>query len=700
MTWLYDTIYWYLMLFGIGMIFFPITKKIFGKLFIDGAYPFAKIIGIICLSYSAFILGIFKILSFSQITLFFLVFLFSTISFLIYKNDRHKYKFNWSLIFVEEGLFFLGLLFWTFIRGQEPSIHGLEKFMDFGFINTILRSNFFPPTDMWMSGMSVNYYYFGHLIGAMLIKLCGIVADKGYNLILATIFAFGISLTFSFVFNLINRSFKGNLKLAFFGAVIGTYLLNFSGNLHPLYLFTSGYNPDNPVPFWEILSTFSPDKYWYPNATRFIPFTIHEFPIYSYVVADLHGHVFDIPIVLLTLLFIYTMLLEKEKNYLFPTLGFLLSVCYMTNAFDGAIYLLLIGALLLLLYGISKKSILRIFNVLLAFVFFNMPFSKNFSPFVSGIGVNCAPDALVNMGKIGPFIFEKGNCQTSEPWMLFVLWGFFLISFILFSIVFFKKVDSQNTKSMPQNVFVVVLFVFSFFLIIIPEFFYIKDIYPAHFRANTMFKLGYQAFIMMSIASAYTFALIKESYPISLRNLKNGLIPLSLNFVFMFFFLITAIYPIYAIGSYYGSLNKEPVLKGDGWINEKYPEYLEIINYLNKNVPGQPVILEAQGDSYTDYNVVSAYTGLPTPAGWYVHQWLWRGNSALASERAEIVKTIYESEDLGLTNDLIKKYQIKYVIIAKNEKEKYKGLNEEKFKNNMKLIFTSSNKSGALYQSN
>ena len=57
---------------------------------------------------------------------------------------------------------------------------------------------------------------------------------------------------------------------------------------------------ENPVPFWHLpLSIqFFPNMYWYPNATRFIHNTIHEFPLYSFVVSDLHGHVLDIPIVL------------------------------------------------------------------------------------------------------------------------------------------------------------------------------------------------------------------------------------------------------------------------------------------------------------------------------------------------------------------------------------------------------------------
>ena len=77
--------------------------------------------------------------------------------------------------------------------------------MDFGFINSILRTKFFPPKDIWYSPEPINYYYFGHLSGALLIKLSNIKASIGYNLILATIFAQGVTQVFSLVINIIKR---------------------------------------------------------------------------------------------------------------------------------------------------------------------------------------------------------------------------------------------------------------------------------------------------------------------------------------------------------------------------------------------------------------------------------------------------------------------------------------------------------------
>ena len=48
--------------------------------------------------------------------------------------------------------------------------------MDMGFINAINASSHFPPHDPWMSGETLNYYYFGHVVLAWPIKLLGLRA--------------------------------------------------------------------------------------------------------------------------------------------------------------------------------------------------------------------------------------------------------------------------------------------------------------------------------------------------------------------------------------------------------------------------------------------------------------------------------------------------------------------------------------------
>lgn len=698
MDWIYQTLQWYFALLCLGVVFFGITKKLFPGFF-DQGYAFSKTIGLLFLSYGVFLLSNLHILPFHELTLYLLLVCAIGTGYWIQRNQK-KEKINWIIFICEELLFIATLFLWTYVRGQEPSIRGLEKFMDFGFMKSILRTSYFPPLDMWYAKLPINYYYFGHLTGAVQIKLSGIPAEVGYNLILATIFAQSIVSTFSLVTQIV-YSYGRRLKNAALFGLIGTWILNFGGNLHTIYLFTSGYPAEKPIPFWEILSSYNPAKYWYPNATRFIPFTIHEFPSYSYVVADLHGHVFDILFVLVTLALLFILFTKKHmsppansanstnlttNHYPLTTLlGFMSAVHYMTNAFDGPIYLLLTSVFLLLMFRFSRSFFIYIGILFGSFVLFSLPFSVHFKPFVTAIGVNCSPSFLTDIGKLGPFLFEKGNCQPDELWMLFVLWGFFFISFLLF--IWGKAVEKYKEHATDDYIFV--LFVFGIFLILIPEFFYIKDIYPAHFRANTMFKMGYQAFMMMSIASTYTFFVISRH--VSSNTMLKKMI-------WIVPFLFVGVYMFYAAPSYYGNLQKTPQLNGATWLSIQNTDTQEIITYLNKYITGQPVILEAQGDSYTDFNHVSAYTGLPTVAGWWVHEWLWRGSADAVGKRIPDVVALYESKDIKLTRELLKKYDVSYVIVSTLERQKYKELQEAKFTKLGRKIFVSSNGFGALYQ--
>ena len=102
-----------------------------------------------------------------------------------------------------------------------------------------------------------------------------------------------------------------------------------------------------------------------------------------------------------------------------------------------------------------------------------------------------------------------------------------------------------------------------------------------------------------------------------------------------------------------------------------------------------PIVVEAVGESYTDYARVSAYTGLPTIIGWPVHEWLWRGSYDEAGARIPEVQTIYESKDLEETKKMLEKYKVTYVFIGSLEREKYKNLNEGKFNQLGKIVFQS-----------
>lgn len=687
---LLDILGWWSILFSMGLIFLPTSALIFNKFF-DKGYIFSKILGLACLGYLVWMLASIKLLSFTNLHILIILALlaFINLGLIVKKKLFRDLKDYLKIFFLEELIFTVGLIFWAYIKSFEPSVHGLEKYMDFGFINSILRSEYFPPKDLWLTPLDINYYYFGHFITALLTKISAIDPVVTFNLMLSTIFAFCLTASFSIGANLYHYYLGSKHKLnairyTLIPGFLSAFLVTLSGNLQTIYAFFQNYiPPEQPVPFWQLPLKWNLEGYWYPNATRFIPFTIHEFPGYSFVVSDLHGHVLNIPFILLAIAIFVKIWFQKKFSKLdYLLLGLLIAIFLMTNVLDAPIYLL--GVLIItILYkklstNINLESIITILKPLTIIaalsIILSLPYWLSFKPFGSGIGVLCAPQILTDQGKIGPLLFETDHCTRSTLWMLLVLWGFPLATISSF-IIFLKK----SRKTEDADHLVLVLSLFAVILFIIPEFFYVKDIYPAHYRANTVFKFGYQAFIIFGLTCGYMLARIITGC----RNKKT----LILNSLFLIpLFLLVAIYPLFAINSYFGGLKNMKSLSGLDYLRDLYPsDYIGIL-WLRDNTTGQPVILEAQGDSYTDYARVSANTGLPTVIGWPVHEWLWRGSYDEAGKRIPEVNTLFESPDVDLTRELIKKYNISYVFVGSLERQKYK-LNEAKFLNLGKIIF-------------
>ncbi len=728
---------WWSALFLVGAVAYPLTKRLFPFWF-DSGYVFAKAVGFAVVSYLVYLTGSLHFLPFSVVTIYSMMgvcFAGGFITILVTKRRtagsgrqrtirKPASLFSWwndafwdkgLLFFVEECVFFALLLFWTWIKAHEPSINGLEKFMDYGFMQSVLNTRYFPAGDMWWAGGSINYYYFGHLVTAVLTKLSGLSLGYTFNLMLATLFALTATMSFSIGFQLLTLGQKGRIRRMpqIAGGIFTAFLVTLAGNMQTLYAFTKGYTGEDVQPFWKLLwpvgeffkqAANGLETYWYANATRFIPFSIHEFPSYSFVVSDVHGHVLSLPFVLLAIALLIALFSpeteQKEKTspvFQWGRLvfyGFLLGVLLMTNALDGPIYGGLFACLWYvcvilparrkwktdwweLIYPVCLVAILSLVTAL--------PFLFFFSSFASGIGVNCPPAFLANT-RIGPFLFESvDKCQTSPLWMLWLLWGFFWFSGAW---LFVRRMWKKEEQNAPFTRILKVFFLCSLGLIIFPEVLYVKDIYPAHFRSNTMFKLGYQAFILWSVTAGFVITHILTQRVRQQKFLRTICIILLVPQVFLI-----SIYPIFSVRSYFNSLRTYQGIWGLGWMEERYPEYWQAVQWLQQQRETEqqhelPVLVEAAGDSYTDFNQVSAFTGLPSITGWAVHEWLWRGSFDIVSPRQEDVQRIYESADSAETASLLAYYHVRYIIVGPQEREQYQDIQEETLDTVGSRVFT------------
>ncbi len=650
---------WWGLLFVIGFVGLPLSSRVFSR-FLDKGYGLSKILGTLLISYVTFFLAITKLVPITRITLFiYLVIYIGFNLYLVYKDKTiiGKIKARISIFVFEEILFAFGLVFWSYVRGHQPDINGLEKFMDYGFVTSNTVTKFLPAPDMWFAGHGINYYWFGHFVTAILTRLSGIPTAVAYNIMLATILGLSMTASFSLVSTLIKKTLttKGR-RLAVIGGLVSAILLNFAGNFHtPYFIYKNGR-----------------DAYWYPDATRFIGYnpdvpdkTIHEFPMYSYVVADLHAHILNLPFVLFFLSLMYVSLKKKGGVYgkIVSIAGATLGIMFMGNAWDFANYLLAAGFIYLIYFlrnqGVKVKTIYRIGTplviIMITAIAVSIPFVLNFDSIAQGV---------------------KFTHTKSPLWQLAILWGFPAVMTILFLIRKFRS-------KLREDLFVFGLLATCWALIAIPEFIYVKDIYAdTHYRANTMFKLTYQAFVMSYLASGYIAIRFVDSF-------KNLFVKAIAGGVLIAIFVSILNYAPISTKSYYGDLKFYKGLDGETWLKEKNPDLYGAINWLRTKEKGQPVILEAPGDSYTEYDSVSSYTGFPTVSGWFVHEWLWRGAPEFPQERVNDITIIYNSKNDAEVRPLLLKYNVKFVILGTYEKEKFPELSEEKFLNLGEVVYSS-----------
>jgi uncharacterized membrane protein len=185
---------------------------------------------------------------------------------------------------------------------------------------------------------------------------------------------------------------------------------------------------------------------------------------------------------------------------------------------------------------------------------------------------------------------------------------------------------------------------------------------------NTVFKLYYQAWVLLALASAFGAFYLWHT-------LKRGF-RAAWAFGFALLFALSMVYPALAVPSRTNNFEANsdsgiPTLDGWHWVRRYYPDDYAAIEFLRQTSAPNSVILEAVGDQYSFYNRVSVATGLPTILGWGGHELQWRGDYDEAGPRERDVETIYKTFDARQALELLEKYGVDYVIVGSLERDKY-----------------------------
>jgi uncharacterized membrane protein len=567
---------------------------------------------------------------------------------------------------------FLGLfLAVLWIRSFQPDLQTLEKFMNLAFVNAILHTEALPAPDPWFAGATMNYYFFGHAGAALAIRFAGLAADTGTNVYFAHVFAAAGLGAGSLVAGLVARATARRRLAGATGAVAAATLV-LGGNFHAVI-----YGILQPA--LAFLGLGEPGDYFYAHSTRFIGYhpptddkTITEFPGYSVTVGDLHAHVMNLPLAVALLMLAAAIPLGRFAGWRAlararprprrlqgfahaAALTLLFGFSGMANSWDVPIYLTVTGMALIaasradgdgwvetLLAAVSACLVLLALSLCV-----NAMFWLGFTPFTKGIG-------FVRYG--------------SPLWQLAALYANWVLTAGGAALLLAALPPAGAGRRRVLHLLLALLAAAAIILAV-PETVFVRDLYGETFaRANTMFKLSYQLYVILPVAAfaGGTIALV------ALKGRPGRTLALAL---WAFFCL--------------SPLGFVPLVHGKGFLEAlENGSHLDGLRFLkpgdraavdfldaHRPAPGE-AMLEATGDSYSYAARLSAATGIPTVLGWFDHEWLWRKDIEVWKPRADAIEAFYKGGDAAARRAFLAQYRIRYVVVGEFERERYPDLDE------------------------
>jgi YYY domain-containing protein len=643
-------------------------------------------------------------------------------------------------LYAETGLVFaLAFLFMIAVRALDPAVHpgGGEKFLDFGLVQSLLRAPALPPEDMWFAGESVRYYYGGHMLTALLAELTLTPARYAYNLGLAGFYAMLVTAAYGLAGSLGEAA--GARRTT--AAALGAFLVGVASNLYTPLRALLSVAPEplaRPVAgiiasygdrtTGEVLTAAGSFSYW--TASRVIPGTINEFPLFAWLNGDLHAHMMSTPFLLLaaTLAFSYYRTPERELRrrwLLLGTNGLLAGLVAVINTWPFPT----VFGVTALAVAFGPADPLTLFGRTPVDPETEGPLARELRWTGGALAAVLGP-AAVGLAASLPFWLGAASGRAvgllpdrSPLWGLLVVHGVFLAVFGAFLLG--RAADRLDRRRLASLVavltvaggvsvaagaaalavvapiavgawlllrvddragFPAVLVLAGAGLVLLVEFVYVRE-QAAPGRFNTVFKTYMQVWVLWGPAAGAILAGLAtgarpsttETPFASADRAVFGGVSVSAGAVLAALLVAsTSLYGGLAMASHASAYQEgrscvfpgEPTLDATAFVEECHPEEAAAIDWLDRRA-GRPVVAAAPGRAtYRWANPVSSLTGLPTVAGWG-HEAGYRGAETYA-QRADATDLIFEGTPRQQVATL-SGFDVSYVYVGPAERERYRG---------------------------
>jgi YYY domain-containing protein len=459
----------------LGFLSLPLTVTVFHNV-ADRGYALSKAVGVALLAFCVWLpLMYLHFLPFSRLCILsvaLVVLALNLVGFTrTWRSIVKVVRVNVSYIVLTEAVF-LGMVFLLgYLRSYLPDIRSFEMFMDEGFLAAIMRSQHFPPNDMWFSDYALNYYYYAHFTIATLAKLLGQSPSIAFNTGICLFFGLTAVNLFGVTCNILAwaRYLRSCVRT---GAIVER-----PDKVHPSLLPVVPYglltfvmalilgNLAATQQWWTVHGDIAHYDWFAPS--RVIDRTINEFPAFSFLLSCFHAHVLALAFTILALGLAFNLFLEPDGKGFFVyghgwrlilTLGttaLVLGSLFTMNGWDFPTYvgiaLVCIALQQWLAYG-SRFSVALALDIFLAgaslvalsFLLY-IPFYLNFVSPSQGLGVVGAAD----------------RSPLANEILIYGLFAFVFISLLLASVskgpLFALSKVEANTRAPKWSMRIVVL---------------------------------------------------------------------------------------------------------------------------------------------------------------------------------------------------------------------------------------------------
>lgn len=582
---------------------------------------------------------------------------------------------EWRALAAGEAAFLAVFAFFLGTRLFHPAIYWGEKPMDFAILNAITRSTTMPPVDPWFAGSRLNYFYFGHALVAFFAELAGVPPPFAFNLAIPTVAGL-----LALAALLVGREVGGRTAagvLAALGVVV-------FGNLAGLRLFT-GAHAGAALDF---------NYFW--ATSRVIEGTINEFPFWTMLFADLHAHVlalpFDLVLVYLGCLWPAAAAGRVSRLFLATTVAWVLGAVGATSSWSVPVAAALQLGLLATAWRGRRRTLLGVMGILVVWLavlalsrFLFAPFWASYRPpprqwgfehevapladvvTIFGLFFVALVPALLRHAVERPLsgalgVAVAGAAAAGACWLRSPAAGLFA-ALAAFAVVLWWSEERSGDLRIAA-----LLVAAAGAIGVGTETFFVWD------RMNTVFKYYLQMWMLFACAAALalppTFAAIGRRARIAAAGLLLLVVGSS---------LFTSVTDTIAFLRSPHAPSPVPTLDGTAYLELARPGERRAFEWLNREVPGVPVLLEAQGPPYQDFSRVSMNTGLPTVLGWEYHLFQQSHGWAEIDRRREDVKTLYETTDRSVAAELMRRYRVDLVYVGPLERRTYAPAGLAKF---------------------